>query len=659
MTTATIPGLYFTLVHPPAEPSPLRTDVAGFFGRTRRGPVGTAVRVEGWREAVKIFGDLTQDSITSYALRGYFDNGGDVAYVIRLLGAKSVSASTAWNPGTFDAVTGRLTPDWPGASGLPAISYNVEARSPGNWANGTNVTIRYWQKGRSGLPEMEFEVSPPNEPVELLTGLDPRNIADEVNATSDYIQLTANPLPIGLLPLNLLSPPAAPVVHVSGVGTFSAVHGYQYAYCYESGPPGPMTAASCSELSPSTGAFVNQAAASFDVFADPDPDTKRIRIFRTKDGAATLYELPDSPYPNTTQRIVDHANDNQLNSLKLAPPQSSAQPGPRYWEWNLTAMTGGTVVSPGKQDFLDAVQSLGDIPEVALVACPDLYQGDLANESDQLDVLYALLRQAEQLHDRLVIIDVPPANASPTAMLVNGRIVLGAVNWVQTRLRLPLNDESVLRNGAVYHPRLLVTDPLGGIASPLRCVPCSSLVAGVISRLDLERGAYFTPANAEIDGAVDLSRPLTADEAAMIYNGGINLLTCSPGRGLLVWGGRVLGTNALGGFVAHRRLIHLLVRAIRRVAEPLVFDTNGPELWLAFVRSITTVLLAAFNAGALQGKRPDEAFQVICDASTNPPENIDNGLVICEIRVAPAVPMEFITLRVSASADGKLEVFES
>jgi len=33
--------------------------------------------------------------------------------------------------------------------------------------------------------------------------------------------------------------------------------------------------------------------------------------------------------------------------------------------------------------------------------------------------------------------------------------------------------------------------------------------------------------------------------------------------------------------------------------------------------------------------------------------------MICEIQVAPAVPMEFITLRVSASADGQLEVFES
>ena len=114
-----------------------------------------------------------------------------------------------------------------------------------------------------------------------------------------------------------------------------------------------------------------------------------------------------------------------------------------------------------------------------------------------------------------------------------------------------------------------------------------------------------------------------------------------------------------GGFVAHRRLIHTLTRAIRRVAEPLVFDTNGPALWLAFVRSITSVLSEAYRAGALKGATPQEAFQVKCDAETNPPENIDNGLCICEILVAPAAPMEFITLRVAVSGDGKLEVFES
>ena len=69
--------------------------------------------------------------------------------------------------------------------------------------------------------------------------------------------------------------------------------------------------------------------------------------------------------------------------------------------------------------------------------------------------------------------------------------------------------------------------------------------------------------------------------------------------------------------------------------------------------------MAAWRAGALKGDQASQAFQVTCDASTNPPDQVDQGMVVCLVQVAPAVPMEFITLRVAVSADGQLEVFES
>jgi phage tail sheath protein FI len=95
------------------------------------------------------------------------------------------------------------------------------------------------------------------------------------------------------------------------------------------------------------------------------------------------------------------------------------------------------------------------------------------------------------------------------------------------------------------------------------------------------------------------------------------------------------------------------------VAQPLVFEINGPELWLTIVRAITTVLLEAWRAGALKGNRPEEAFRVQCDEKTTPPEAEEAGQVFCEIAIAPAVPMEFILLRIALSTDGVLEVFES
>ena len=66
---------------------------------------------------------------------------------------------------------------------------------------------------------------------------------------------------------------------------------------------------------------------------------------------------------------------------------------------------------------------------------------------------------------------------------------------------------------------------------------------------------------------------------------GVNLIRCRANRGLLVWGGRTLDRRDDGKFVAHRRFLHRLIRAIRRAAEPLVFDTHGPEVWFALTRA--------------------------------------------------------------------------
>jgi hypothetical protein len=144
-----------------------------------------------------------------------------------------------------------------------------------------------------------------------------------------------------------------------------------------------------------------------------------------------------------------------------------------------------------------------------------------------------------------------------------------------------------------------------------------------------------------------------------LYDSGINLLRCIPAKGLAVWGGRTISRNLTHRFVAHRRLIHRLVRAIRRVAEPLVFEVNGPELWLAFVRAVTTVLLQAYRTGGLVGETPEQAFKVRCDQTINTQAEIDNGRCLCEIRVAPAVPMEFIVLLIALSRDGTLQLLET
>src|SRR5262249_56143003 len=76
VTTDALPGLALEVVRTPPDPDVLRTDVAAILGRTRRGPVGVALRVDSWTEFQRWYGPADGGAATPDAVRGFFDNGG-------------------------------------------------------------------------------------------------------------------------------------------------------------------------------------------------------------------------------------------------------------------------------------------------------------------------------------------------------------------------------------------------------------------------------------------------------------------------------------------------------------------------------------------------------------------------------------------------------
>ncbi|MGI9301127.1 MAG: phage tail sheath family protein [Gammaproteobacteria bacterium] len=519
------PGLGFEVARADEQPNTLRTDIAGFAGPTQRGAVGRLVRVEGWRDYLARFGGLTENDDTAFALRGYFDNGGQAAYVVRTIGRAHTAASATWTIDALDPVTRQWRPTGPAGGGFPSARYRVAASSPGTWANGMQVSLHYRLFGRNGQPQIDIQVQPWQEPAEYLYGLSPARLVEDVAERSTLIRLQLVP-------------------------------GYT--------------------------------------------------------------------------------------------PAATPHQGPLSFTWKLPPLHGGSEQVAGLAEYREAADQLLVEPEVALLVLPDAYA--MAGPRDDAGVLVGgLAASAELTLDRQLLAASPPHLRSASEV----------AHWAGARQRALTRQGA--RNIAVYHPWIDVDDPLGGVTAPLRRIAPVGHVAGVISRLDRERGAHHTPANAPLFEAVDLAEHYGNVEQAALAVGGVNLLRCQPGRGLVVWGARTLTdptTDPENLYLAHRRLIHRLVRAIRRVAEPLVFNGNGPELWLVLVRSITSVLMQAFRAGALKGERAEQAFRVVCDESNNPPSAIDNGLVQCEIQVAPAVPMEFITLRIALSNDGRLELIE-
>jgi phage tail sheath protein FI len=84
----------------------------------------------------------------------------------------------------------------------------------------------------------------------------------------------------------------------------------------------------------------------------------------------------------------------------------------------------------------------------------------------------------------------------------------------------------------------------------------------------------------------------------------------------------------------------------------VVFEPNDRPLWKAIERDVGAFLTLLWRQGALQGASPREAFFVKCDEETNPQDQIDRGVVVTVIGMAPVKPAEFVVFQIGQSQSG-------
>lgn len=126
----TSPGVY-------VSESPLRsnvsninlsTSVAAFFGTSDRGPVEPTL-VRSWTEYTTLFGPVSTSHDLGYALYHYFANGGNAAYVTRVVGSAATDASVTVQYYTNDN------------TGASATLFVASANNPGTWGNDIQVKV--------------------------------------------------------------------------------------------------------------------------------------------------------------------------------------------------------------------------------------------------------------------------------------------------------------------------------------------------------------------------------------------------------------------------------------------------------------------------------------------------------------------------------------
>ncbi len=311
------------------------------------------------------------------------------------------------------------------------------------------------------------------------------------------------------------------------------------------------------------------------------------------------------------------------------------------------------------------LQALEPIDDVDLVCAPDILRGYRNSESadDVLTMQGLVLEHCDARGDRFALLD-----ALPDALdkVVVQRQALDSANgalyypWVRPRLKeecfVPLRDEDDEDEGEGEGEGEGEDEGEGegegeGEDKELFVPPCGH-VAGVLARTDRLFGVHKPPANEILEGVLDLEIALTQGDQRELHRHGVNALRSFPGRGIRVWGARTLSSDPSWCYINVRRLVITVGRWIEHHMGDVPFEPNDAHLWARIRRELSAYLDGLYQRGALKGASEEEAFYVQCDAETNPPEERAGGRVVTEIGLAPAVPGEFLVVRIIHGESG-------
>jgi hypothetical protein len=202
--------------------------------------------------------------------------------------------------------------------------------------------------------------------------------------------------------------------------------------------------------------------------------------------------------------------------------------------------------------------------------------------------------------------------------------------------------------GAVYHPWLINGE--GANTDSLRRIPPCGAISGVFAHRALTRGAWIAPANEPMRGVVALVPPIGRERRLEIQNASINLVRQEP-RGFIVLDSDTLSDDPDFRPINVRRLLILLRRQALRLGATYVFEPHSPAFRRLVERGFTGMLDGMFVRGAFAGSSPATAYQVVADESLNTSQSVDQGRFMVELRVAPSLPLTFLTIRFIQTGD--------
>jgi hypothetical protein len=286
-----------------------------------------------------------------------------------------------------------------------------------------------------------------------------------------------------------------------------------------------------------------------------------------------------------------------------------------------SALSRSVVSAPALSADSKGLYALNNVEEILNICIPDF-------ETDPL-VSGDLIDYCETRKDRFAVISVPQG-------LDNNQ----AVNYKKQTLA---KNSS---RAAIYYPHVRISDPLLDGAETLH--PAGGHMLGILARTDVTANVSTAPAGTTrgiLAFSVGLEFKMTPEQAGVTNQASVNNLVEWPYTGRVVWGARTLQVGGEFPYIQMRRLFIYLEKSVFNSTQQFVFENNGAALQARVRVTVESFMLNLYNAGYFSGTTPAQAFFVICDSSNNTPTQIAQGILTCDIGVAPTRPAEFVVFR--------------
>ncbi|MFL5844031.1 MAG: phage tail sheath family protein [Solirubrobacteraceae bacterium] len=328
--------------------------------------------------------------------------------------------------------------------------------------------------------------------------------------------------------------------------------------------------------------------------------------------------------------------------------------------WSVASFASAVLAQLGEDGSSSApTPALDQIaPQVFNLMCiPDLVY---LSTTAQGSAIAAAHRYCQRHNSFLIADPPPPASAMADAWLPDTQAT--SIDSVGTAAGMAslnqwgaqvLSPEHVA--AATYYPWPRIPDPFNDGAT--RLVPPSGTIAGVYATTDVNTGVWKAPAGikAVLTGVTALA-DLTIDDTVngTLNTQGINCLRTFPGAGNVVWGARTLaGGDLLQSnfkYVSVRRLTSFVEQSLQESLKWATFEPNDAQLWSWLTIEVSAFMAMLYGSGAFQGASAAAAYQVVCDASTTTPADMQSGIVNVSVGFRPVDPAEFVALTVTVAA---------